>query len=136
MKRFIANEELQAFWEFCVSTRLEFKCRACLGQFSPTTFNEFECTKVLYTKLVRMVRLCWEGKNAYQIHILAEVNYCCGRLAWGCEVEGIVSSRRATILMFSGKSLSHTGGPRPIGTRGKSVAGDFLKVAIATVTLR
>src|SRR5258706_5311731 len=27
-------------------TRLEFKCRACLGQFSPTTFNEFRCTKV------------------------------------------------------------------------------------------
>jgi transposase-like protein len=103
MKPITANEELQAFWEFCeiiwpgldpeivcpviicphcgstnpyfIATRLEFKCHACLGRFSPTSFNEFKGTKVPYTKLVRMVRLLWDGKNAHQIHAKAGVNY-------------------------------------------------------------
>ncbi len=110
MKQIITNEEIEAFWEFCeiiwpgvdpeivcpviicphcgetdpyfLSTRLAFKCRSCLGQFSPTTGNEFRCTKVPYTKLVRMVRLLWAGKNAHQIHVLAGVNYRTASLFW------------------------------------------------------
>jgi hypothetical protein len=85
-------------------TRLEFKCRACLGQFSPTTFNEFRCTKVPYTKLVRMVRLCWQGKNAYQIHVLAAVNYRTARLFTKRLLNGayIRSDRRSLVSKGSG----------------------------------